>query len=47
METLFGLPAHMFLIHAPIVLLPIVASVSVAVAVVPRWRRRLRCARRS
>lgn len=39
METFFGLPAHMFAIHAPIVLLPIAALGTVALAVVPRWRR--------
>jgi hypothetical protein len=39
METLFGLPAHSLLIHAPIVLLPIAGVVSVALAVRARWRR--------
>ena len=39
METLFGLPAHSFLIHAPVVLLPIAAAVAVAFAVRSRWRR--------
>ena len=39
METVFGLPTHMFAIHAPIVLLPIAAIATVVLAVVPRWRR--------
>jgi preprotein translocase subunit SecG len=39
METVFGLPAHMLAIHAPIVLLPLAAIATVVLAVVPRWRR--------
>ncbi len=41
MDTLFGLPAHALLIHAPIVLLPIAAGVTVALAIKRTWRRRL------
>lgn len=40
MEELFGLPAHSLLIHAPITLLPIVALITVVLAVRPSWRRR-------
>ena len=39
-DTLFDLPAHPLLIHAPIVLLPIAAIVTVVLAVKPAWRRR-------
>lgn len=40
METLFGLPAHALLIHAPIVLLPIAALATVVFAIRPAWRAR-------
>lgn len=40
METLFDLPAHALLIHAPIVLLPIAALATVALAIKPSWRVR-------
>ena len=40
METLFDLPAHALLIHAPIVLLPIAALATVALAVKRSWRVR-------
>ena len=39
-DKLFGLPAHPLLIHAPIVLLPILAIVTVVLAVRADWRRR-------
>jgi preprotein translocase subunit SecG len=39
MDTLFDLPAHAFLIHAPIVLLPLAAVVTIVLAVRPAWRR--------
>jgi hypothetical protein len=39
MDTLFGLPAHTLLIHAPIVLLPLAAVATVVLAVRPGWRR--------
>lgn len=40
-DTMFGLPAHPLLVHAPVVLLPIMGIVSVALAVRPTWRRTL------
>lgn len=40
MDEIFGLPAHSLLIHAPITLLPIVALVTVVLAVRSGWRRR-------
>ena len=39
MDTLFDLPAHTLLIHAPIVLLPLAAVATVVLAVRPGWRR--------
>lgn len=38
-ETVFGLPVHPLVVHAPVVLIPLTALGLVAVAVVPRWRR--------
>lgn len=40
METLFGLPAHSLLVHAPIVLLPVAAIATIVMAVRPSWRAR-------
>ena len=37
---LFGLPAHPLLVHAPIVLIPLVSVGAIALAVVPAWRSR-------
>ena len=39
LDSLFGLPAHPLVVHAAVVLLPIAAVTTVAVAAVPRWRR--------
>jgi hypothetical protein len=39
-DTLGGLPLHPLTVHAVVVLLPIACLLTVAVAVVPRWRRR-------
>ncbi len=39
METLFDLPAHTFLVHAPIVLLPLGAVATAVLAARPAWRR--------
>ncbi len=39
LDNLVGLPAHPLIVHAAVVLLPIAAIATVAVAVVPRWRR--------
>ncbi len=38
-DTVSGLPVHVLVVHAVVVLLPLMAIVTVAVAVVPRWRR--------
>jgi xanthine/uracil permease len=38
-SKLFGLPAHPLLVHIPIVLIPLAALGTLALAVVPRWRR--------
>ena len=40
MESFFGLPAHPFFVHVPLVLIPLVSAGAVAVAVRPAWRRR-------
>lgn len=42
METLFDLPSHILFVHAPIVLLPLVALATVVVAFNTSWRRRAR-----
>ena len=42
MDTLFGLPAHPFLVHIPIVLLPLSAVGVVLMALRPRWHRSYR-----
>jgi uncharacterized membrane protein len=39
MDELFGLPAHPLLVHAPVVLGPLVALLTVAFAVRPAWRK--------
>jgi hypothetical protein len=39
LESLFGLPAHPLVVHAAVVLLPIAAVGTLAVAAVPRARR--------
>jgi cytochrome c553 len=39
-EKLFDLPAHVFFVHAPVVLIPIVSVVAVLAAARPSWRRR-------
>ncbi len=41
MELFFGVPAHPFFVHAPIVLLPIVAVATIALAARSSWRVRL------
>jgi hypothetical protein len=38
-DTFDGLPVHVLLLHATVVLLPLMALVTVVVAVVPRWRK--------
>lgn len=38
--TIFGLPAHVLLVHAVVVLLPLSALCAAALAVRPAWRRR-------
>jgi hypothetical protein len=42
MDTLFGLPAHPFLVHVPIVLLPLAAIGAVLMAIKPEWHARYR-----
>lgn len=42
METLFDLPSHVLLIHAPIVLLPIAAMATLVMVARPGWRDRTR-----
>jgi len=37
-ESINDLPAHVFFIHAPVVLVPLIALVSLVMAVRPRWR---------
>lgn len=41
LSELFGLPAHPLIVHAAVVLLPLAAAGTVAVAIVPRGRRLL------
>lgn len=42
MDKIFGLPAHPFLVHIPVVLLPLSAIGVVLMAVRPAWHRRYR-----
>lgn len=37
-DTFDGLPVHALVLHATVVLLPLMSLVTLAVAVVPRWR---------
>jgi hypothetical protein len=39
-EEIFGLPAHPLMVHAPLVLVPLIGLGTVAVAMRPSWRRR-------
>lgn len=39
-DKVFGLPAHPLLVHAPIILIPVLALVALALAVKPAWRER-------
>lgn len=39
-SKLFGLPAHPLLVHVPIVLIPLVAVATIALAIRPAWRER-------
>jgi len=41
-EQLLGLPAHPLLLHATVVFVPLLALGTIAYAVVPRLRRRVR-----
>ena len=38
-DTFDGLPVHALVLHATVVLLPLMSLVTVLVAVVPRWRK--------
>jgi uncharacterized membrane protein len=40
MLTIDGIPLHPLLVHAVVVLLPLAALSSIAIALVPSWRRR-------
>jgi len=42
MDTLFGLPAHPFLVHIPIVLLPLAAVGVILMVIKPAWHERYR-----
>ncbi|MEO5899906.1 MAG: DUF2231 domain-containing protein [Ilumatobacteraceae bacterium] len=44
MDKLFGLPAHPFLVHAPVVLLPLAAIGVVVMAIKGSWHERFRWA---
>lgn len=39
LDTFQGLPVHALVVHAVVVLVPLLALVTVVVAMVPRWRR--------
>jgi hypothetical protein len=39
-DTISGLPVHALVVHAVVVLLPLMSLVTIAVAVLPRWRHR-------
>ena len=41
-DYIFGLPMHVLVIHGIVVLVPLVAIVAIAFAVLPRWRPILR-----
>lgn len=41
MGELFGTPAHPLLVHIPIVVLPLLAALAIAMAVKQQWRPRL------
>jgi len=38
METLFGLPAHPLMVHAPVVFMPLALLIALTFAVRPAWR---------
>ncbi|HEX8970635.1 DUF2231 domain-containing protein [Oryzihumus sp.] len=40
-DTVFGLPVHVLVVHAVVVLLPLMALVTMVIAFVPRWRARV------
>ena len=39
-DTILGLPVHVLVVHAVVVLFPLSAALFVAIALVPRWRDR-------
>jgi hypothetical protein len=39
MKEIFGLPAHPFFVHVPVVLIPLVCVGAIAIAIRPAWRR--------
>lgn len=40
MESLFGLPSHPLLVHAPVVIVPVVALITLALTGRAEWRQR-------
>jgi uncharacterized membrane protein YqjE len=38
-DTISGLPVHVLVVHAVVVLLPLMSLVTIAIAVRPRWRQ--------
>jgi len=40
-DTVLGLPVHTLVVHLVVVLLPLMALVTMVVAIVPRWRQRI------
>lgn len=40
LESVFDLPTHVLVVHAPVVLIPLVAAATVALAVRTEWRAR-------
>ena len=41
MNNLFGIPAHPLLVHLPVVGIPVLAMLAVAMIVKPGWREKL------
>lgn len=38
LKTIFGLPAHILIVHAAVVLVPLAAIAVIVISCVPRWR---------
>ncbi|MGH1488518.1 MAG: DUF2231 domain-containing protein [Acidimicrobiales bacterium] len=39
MESIAGLPTHVLMVHAPVVLMPLALLLNIAMAIRPSWRR--------